>query len=135
MKRLAGLQVFLGLLAGWFATILAASKKEPTNTAGMVILTTSPEHYLEIALVVTGAIIFCVALVQRAKKTRFSTLQIICGQDIALLSFVLYRYALESSYSYAREIYWLVFVVMAAAVLAVLTGIFQFFKGKTPAQG
>jgi hypothetical protein len=65
---------------------------------------------------------------------KLSTLQIICGQDIAILAYVLYRIAREN-YWYTPEVYWLVFVVIGAAAAVVVTGVMQFLQAKTPAPG
>ena len=135
MKLIAGLQVFLGTLAGFTSVVLAINKWNISDVGpgGIVIPRPSPNYILETSLIVIGSAIFLLALVQLAKKIRFATLHIICGQDIVIIAYVLHNYALNyDAYSYAPWVYRLVFVMMAAALLVVITGIFQLFKGRAP---
>jgi hypothetical protein len=82
----------------------------------------------ETFLIITGLIIFGLALWQRAKQVRLATIQIACGLVIAILSFFLFRAAsISGTYYYESNIYLLGYVVMAGALLVIAVGLLQIF--------
>ena len=127
MKITAGLQICLGLFATYAACCLAIFKN--SSVGNVTIPHSSPTYYFEIGLIIVGLAIFGLALAQHIKHIKLATLQLICGQDIIILSFVLYRSALAYAYGYKPEVYWLVFVVIGTALLVVISGIIQLLKG------
>jgi hypothetical protein len=129
MKRLAGLQIVLGILAAIDCGILASLRKySPSlDQNGFVHTIPQPNFIFDVFLVCCGVLIFGIALLLRTKKGRLATLQVILGQDIAIISFILYRMALDN-YEYIQPLYWVIFPVMASAVLVTVTGLIQIFS-------
>ena len=132
MKRLAGLQIVLGILAAFDCWNLSIVRKysSPLPPGNMVIPTTSPSYYGDAALVYIGLAILAISLLLRAKKGRLATLQVILGQDVAIISFILYRMALDNN-EYIRSLNWVIYFVMAKAMLVIITGIYQFVQSPT----
>lgn len=128
MKIIAGLQIILGLAAGYAAWWLAVYKKFVPNIDGIIVPQPPPNYTFEVGLIIIGLLIFCLALVQWAKHKKLAILQLIFGQDIVILSAVLYS---SYAYQYNLGVYWLVFVLMAIALFVVVTGLIQLLKEKS----
>lgn len=130
MKIVASLQIILGLAAGYAAWWLAAYKKSVPNIDGIIVPRPPPNYTYEVGLIIIGLLIFCLALAQFAKHKKLAILQLIFGQDILILSAVLYSSAMFDAYQYNLGVYWLVFVLMAVALFVVVTGLIQLLKEK-----
>jgi hypothetical protein len=124
MKIIAGLQIAIGILAGYSTCYIAVNTQ---NSIVSSVFNSYPAYY-KITLIIAGAIIFCLALVQYFKHTRFAVWQLFCGLVIVSLSSLFKTDAL--SFAYISSVYIPTYLIMAAALAVIVIGAIQTFKIK-----
>jgi ABC-type cobalamin transport system permease subunit len=124
MKIIAGLQIALGILAEYLICYIAVNTQ---NSIVSSVFNSYPAYY-KITLIIAGAIIFCLALVQYFKHTRLSAWHLICGTIIIISSSLLYTDALN--FAYVSSIYMPTYLIMAAVLAVIVIGVIQIFKIK-----
>jgi hypothetical protein len=124
MKLIAGLQIALGILAGYLICYIAVHTHHPIASSVVYPLAAC----YRIALIIAGGIIFCLALLQYFKHTRFAVWRLFCGLVIVSLSSLLYTDAL--SFAYISSVYLPTYLIMAAALAVIVIGVIQIFKIK-----
>ena len=127
MKILAGLNVVLGILAAYASWVLFNFKP-----IGLMVSSWNSYTISDLGLLLIGVAMVLIALVQGSRKGTFTSLQLIFGQDIAILSIVILA-STRYVFPYMHEVRWLLFVIMGAALLVVVTGLLQFIGGKAKA--
>ena len=114
MKKTAFFLIIFGMLA---ELITYALYNRYLTSGGMII--PQPLHTINFELIVSviGVLILWLASVQQAKHLRFATTQIVCGLLISVLPLI---------YAYISLV-WPLFIVMAAALAIVVSGLIQLF--------
>ena len=122
MKILAGLNVVLGISACYASWVLFNFK--PT---GLMLSSWNYYNISELSLLSIGVAVVIIALVQRFRKVTSTSMQLVLGQDIAILSVVLIasgRYV----FPYMHEFRWLLFVIVGFALPVVVVGVLNLVR-------
>ena len=127
MKVLAGLQAILAAFAGYEAWSLWQYKRFVPLLHDIVGIELPPSNHHEFLLLISGLLIFILALVQLTKHFMLARLQVILAQDILILSIVLFIFAQVFSWPYPAELSWIIFGVIALAILVIAVSIIQVF--------
>jgi hypothetical protein len=123
-KFIGGIQTILGIFAINMALSLLKKIPEP----GTHLLTPAPNSSVESVLIILGAAIAILAIVQKLKHMKFAEVQILLGLVIVASSIFLYSES-TSSYYYSARIYWLIYLILAAGGLTAVAVFMQFFVG------
>ena len=123
-KFIGGLQIVFGIFTLNTALGLVWNK---IPGADAPLLTPHPSSTFETALIVMGAAIAIIGIIEKVRRMQFAEVQIPSGLAIAICSVYLYLDSTNGSYYYSPGSYWLVYLVMALGGLTAVAILAQFF--------
>jgi hypothetical protein len=123
MKIAAGFIIALGILSEYFICYITMNK--PVQIPSSYFNPNLPNY--KIALIICGAVIFCLALAQYFKHIKFAVWQVVCGLIIVTLPFLLYTNVLSYNIS---GVYLPTYIIIAVALAVIVFGLIQLFYEK-----
>jgi hypothetical protein len=130
-KLLAVLQIILGGLAAFATWYLGDKKGWPPSmpntdgTGGIIITTPPPDRTFEVFLIIMGAAILVLAMVQIIRHMRLSLWQILGGTSILGISSFLFGRTTAFTYWTESSAYRISYLTMAIGIVVAIIGVIQ----------